>query len=281
MNLIRTAALCLGLLPGIACADDTFARITVKVVGDGGPDVILIPGLSSPRDVWQDVADELKAEARLHLVQINGFGGDAPGSNAEGGLVAGSAAEVATYAQTLDDPAIVGHSLGGVVAMLAVLDQPDTFSRLMVVDSVPYLAALFEVDPTPDSAAASARNLRQYMLATDPATFGGATAQMMTLSPDANRKVRGWIEGSDQKTSAEGMAELYTLDLRDRVAGLTLPVTLVYPQGVAPDGSYERLYADVPQASFVPIPGSRHFVMLDSPAAFMDAVRAFLDLPAR
>lgn len=39
-------------------------RITVLVEGDG-PDVVLIPGLSSPRAVWDTTADRLKDKYRL------------------------------------------------------------------------------------------------------------------------------------------------------------------------------------------------------------------------
>ena len=53
-------------------------RITVEVEGDG-PDVVLIPGLSSPRAVWAPTAERLKTTHRLHLVEVRGFGGDAPG----------------------------------------------------------------------------------------------------------------------------------------------------------------------------------------------------------
>ena len=57
-------------------------RITILVEGDG-PDVVLIPGLSSPRAVWDTTSERLKGTHRLHRVQIRGFG-DAAGVNAEG-----------------------------------------------------------------------------------------------------------------------------------------------------------------------------------------------------
>ena len=45
-------------------------RISVKVEGTG-PDVILIPGLASSREVWRATADRLKATHRVHLVQLD------------------------------------------------------------------------------------------------------------------------------------------------------------------------------------------------------------------
>jgi uncharacterized membrane protein len=49
-------------------ADHGFASNRISVVTRGsGPDVILIPGLISHRDVWAGVADQLDDRSRLHL----------------------------------------------------------------------------------------------------------------------------------------------------------------------------------------------------------------------
>ena len=62
--------------PDASCSAPLVAgkRITVKVEGSG-PDVVLIPGLSSPRAVWDTTAKRLKGRYRLHLVEVRGFGG--------------------------------------------------------------------------------------------------------------------------------------------------------------------------------------------------------------
>ena len=49
------------------------SRFSVEVVGQG-PDVILIPGLMSPRSVWDAQVEALQGDFRLHLVEVAGFG---------------------------------------------------------------------------------------------------------------------------------------------------------------------------------------------------------------
>lgn len=44
-------------------------RLSVEVIGSG-PDVILIPGLLSSREVWRPLAERLAATHRAHLVQL-------------------------------------------------------------------------------------------------------------------------------------------------------------------------------------------------------------------
>src|SRR3546814_19559565 len=71
-------------------------RITIEVEGDG-PDVVLIPGLSSPRAVSDKTAEPLKGRYRLHLVQVRGYGGDVPGHNAAGQVSAQISPAVADF----------------------------------------------------------------------------------------------------------------------------------------------------------------------------------------
>jgi pimeloyl-ACP methyl ester carboxylesterase len=122
-------------------------RITVLVEGDG-PDVVLIPGLSSPRAVWDVTTDRLKDRYRLHRVQIRGFGDEA-GVNAEGPVLDPMMREVADY---IDDcitdqgraaPAIIGHSMGGLTGLMIAARVPQEVGKLMIVDALPFIGTLF------------------------------------------------------------------------------------------------------------------------------------------
>lgn len=63
------------------------AHVPVASVGRGAP-VVLIPGLASPRAVRTPTAAPLAAtDHRVLLVQINGFGQDAPGANLQPGIL--------------------------------------------------------------------------------------------------------------------------------------------------------------------------------------------------
>jgi pimeloyl-ACP methyl ester carboxylesterase len=56
-------------------------HISIQVVGSKGPAIFLIPGLSSPRAVWDGVVPDLAKTHRVYLVQVNGFAGDEPRGN--------------------------------------------------------------------------------------------------------------------------------------------------------------------------------------------------------
>src|SRR5690606_33578169 len=145
------------------------SRITIEVEGDG-PDVVLIPGLSSPRAVWGETAQRLKDRYRLHLVQVRGFGDDA-GVNAQGPVLEPMMQEVADY---IDDcitnagrpaPAIIGHSMGGLTGLMIAARAPQEVGKLMVVDAVPFIGTLFSPAATVDAVRPQAERMAAAMRA--------------------------------------------------------------------------------------------------------------------
>lgn len=123
----------------------TFAsdRITVRTEGSG-PDVILIPGVNSSPRTWATTVTAVPGY-RYHLVQVAGFAGQPAGANKEGAVLAPVADEIARYIREagLKQPAVVGHSLGGTLVLLLATRQPDSLGRLIVVDMMPYMGAVF------------------------------------------------------------------------------------------------------------------------------------------
>ncbi len=102
-----------------ASAEVRLPHISVVSMGKGDP-VVLIPGLASPRAVWDGIAPELTKKHRLLLVQINGFGGDPAGANVKGDVLSGAVADLAAYLakQKIQRPAVIGHSMGGLIGMM-------------------------------------------------------------------------------------------------------------------------------------------------------------------
>ncbi|WP_262423499.1 alpha/beta fold hydrolase [Brevundimonas denitrificans] len=123
-------------------------RIAVTARG-AGPDVILIPGLASTPAVWDDTARALQNRYRVHVVAVNGFGDTAPGANARGPLTAAIADELRRYMaeQELERPAVIGHSMGGQIALKMAADAPGRVGRVMVVDASPFFPSLITPGP--------------------------------------------------------------------------------------------------------------------------------------
>ncbi|MBU7590708.1 MAG: alpha/beta hydrolase [Sphingopyxis terrae] len=262
-------------------------RITVEVEGDG-PDVVLIPGLSSPRAVWAPTAERLKATHRLHLVEVRGFGGDAPGLNAEGPILEPMMREIADY---IDDcivdqgrpaPAVIGHSLGGLTAMMIAARAPQEVGRLMVVDSLPFFGMLFGPTTTVADVEPQAAAMQTMLAARESAEADDRTLQMMSATDVGRAQVKAWTRAANAKVAAQLMYDDMTTDLRPELSAIAAPFTMLYPLDASAmpeamvDGLYKGAFTTAKTVKLKRIDGSRHFIMLDQPEAFADAVDKFL-----
>ena len=111
----------------------------------GPRDIILIPGLSSSPEVWDSTVAHLGDGWRVHRIHVQGFAGAPAKANAEGDVAAPVAEEIARYIREagLTKPVVVGHSMGGTMGMMLAARHPDLVGKLMVVDMVPFMGAMF------------------------------------------------------------------------------------------------------------------------------------------
>ena len=114
---------------------------TVRVVGKGKP-MLLIPGLTCPGAVWDKTVAHYQRQYQCHVVSLAGFGGT-PAGPATAALLPAVRDQLLAYlkAQRLNKPVVIGHSLGGFLALAMSVQQPDAIGPLVIVDSLPFLPA--------------------------------------------------------------------------------------------------------------------------------------------
>lgn len=273
-------------LEGEGLAAPAFA---VKTVGKGQP-MILIPGLLSSGDVWSTTVDHFKDRYECHILTLAGFAGqpaiDAP-------FLDTVREEVIRYIKDhhLAHPVIVGHSLGGFVALWIAATAPDAVGAVVAVDGVPYLSALMNPAATPDSVRGQAEKMRELYATFTPQQIRAQSqlslASMMKSPADVERALT-WAEASAPKTAGQAMYEMMVTDLRDQMSKVTAPVLLLAAGDFAKDDAtreqvragYEAQVAKVPVHTVTLVPEARHFIMLDAPSVLWSAMEKFLAAPA-
>lgn len=262
-------------------------RISVTVMGTG-PDVVLIPGLSSSPDVWKATVAATPGY-RYHLVKVSGFDGAPVGANAKGPLIVPVADEIARYIKEagLKSPALVGHSMGGSLALLIAGRNPGLASKVMVVDMMPFLGAMFGgPGATPESLAPVAAQIRTA-ISTSAGDARKTQIESTIASMVKTEKMRpsavAQSLASDPMVSGQGMYDLIVTDLRPELAKIKVPLTVLWvvpagaPLTAAQMADYYKLsYANAPQAVLKQIPDSYHFIMYDQPELFRSELKAFL-----
>ncbi|MCC5853264.1 MAG: alpha/beta hydrolase [Alkalimonas sp.] len=259
------------------------ACFNVAVSGEG-PAIILIPGLASSGEVWHSTVEALQADYQLHVLTLAGFGGVAPLTQdawAHGFLPSQRDAIVRYIReQQLDKPVVIGHSLGGYLALALAATASELIGGAINVDGLPALGALFA-----ETAANSPSESTESNAA--PANFDPmAMAKGMANNESWHQRIVNDMFRSDGQTSGRVMGELMQADLRPQLASIRVPVlTLGALQHGAPYSSpeqvqanYEHQLANAPAQfhRFAFVADSKHFIMADAPEWLHQQIMQFL-----
>ncbi len=265
-----------------------YERFSVFVQGSGS-DVIFVPGLTCSRDVWSGVVARLGGKYRTHLVQVAGFAGAPVKTNARGDVCAGVAEGLAGYIadQRLARPAIIGHSMGGTIAMMIAARHPSAVGKAMIVDMFPDIAIVM-VGPaaTPQQVRAAAEGIRASMTQTSDAKYRATqtkTVEGMILTPSARPAVINDGLKSDRGVVGRAMSELVETDLRPELSRITASVTVLYAwnkddpfTAAQVDQLMRESYSGLKGVKLIRVDDSAHFIFLDQPARFDAHLQTFL-----
>jgi pimeloyl-ACP methyl ester carboxylesterase len=245
------------------------------------PTLLLLHGASAHAHWWDFFAEPLATTHRLFALDLRGHGNsewaDPPlyGVAAHADDVCAAAAALAPGRFTL-----IGHSLGGLVAITASERLRERLAALVVIDSsarisersARLLTALrmfpHPIYPTLDEA------VRRFRLL--PAVNGARTEVLAHVARHAMCPAEqgGWTLKFDRRS----VGQTRECDLAPLLADVRAPVLLVRGGNseVLSARAFARLATAVPGAEAVEIPSAHHHVMLDTPTELARAVSDFI-----
>jgi pimeloyl-ACP methyl ester carboxylesterase len=258
---------------------------TVEVSGKGKP-IIFIPGLASSGEVWKTTVAQFSNRYECHVITLAGFAGVAP---ITAPLLTTVQKELVEYidAKRMDRPIIVGHSLGGFLALRIAADTPTKVGRLVIVDSLPALGAVQMPDITPEQLKSMAARMRDAMKSQDAVTFAEgqrrSIASMVTKPEDVER-VLGWGRKSDGATVVNAMHDLIATDLRADIARIKSPTLVLgtwiaykdYTTRAAVEDTFKTQYRKLDGVTIEVADTARHFIMYDDPKWLLERMEKFL-----
>jgi pimeloyl-ACP methyl ester carboxylesterase len=245
----------------------------------GEPPLVLIHGLATSRVIWRRVLPLLRERRRVVTLDVPGFGASDPvgpgfplGAVAE--RIAGGLADAG-----LEKPYdLVGHSLGGAVALTLAAADPASVRRLVLVAP----AGLRPMHPAAarafGAAARRAIPLRRHAAPLADLGWGRrllmtpGTADPVSLPP---AEVRAMLDASRGAARiAEALAAAAASDLRPVLASLDLPVGAIWGSHdrIIPPGGVGTVLALRPGAPTASISGAGHIPMMERPEAFAAAL---------
>jgi len=220
--------------------------------------VILVHGLAGSTQWWSRNVEAFCREFRVVIPDLIGFGET---------RLAGRLPQMPHVAETLCDwmaeldlkrAHVVGHSMGGQIAVHLAARFPKRVDRLVLVDSAGIPRPL------------RPREVARSALALAPPRTWGDRRFLPRIARDA------WIAGP--RTLAQAIFHIVRDDVRPLLPRIRAPTLVVWGERdrLVPAADAQVFRALIPGSRSVTIDGAAHNPMIDRPAAFNRAVLAFL-----
>jgi pimeloyl-ACP methyl ester carboxylesterase len=251
--------------------------------GSGEP-LVLIHGLATTRVIWRHALPLLSKGRRVITLDVPGFGDSPPAGE---GFVLDTVAERIAKALEragLEKPFdLVGHSMGGAVALALAARDPGAIRRLVLV-------APAGLRPMPAAAARAfgalaVRAIPLRRLGAPLADFGFGRRLLMTPGtadpasiPPAD--VRAMLAASRGATRiSEALSTVASADVRPLLAKLPVHVGAVWGarDRIVPPGGIHTVQELRPEAPTATVPNAGHILMVERPEQFTNALENVLE----
>ncbi|CAN1557372.1 MhpC Predicted hydrolases or acyltransferases (alpha/beta hydrolase superfamily) [Flavobacteriaceae bacterium] len=250
----------------------------VAKTGKGKQAIIFLPGFASSGDVWNETRSNFEKEFTCYTFTMAGFAGVKPQPNAS---FKNWETEIVNYiiANKIEKPIIIGHSMGGGLALAIASDYPELISKIVVVDALPCLAALR--DPSfkslDNNDCSSMVNQMTAMSEDEFLQMQKRNMAMLLADVSKQEEAISWSMKSDRKTFGEMYCDFSNTDLRDKIVAIKCPSLVLLEFGFS---NYkvpvEAQFKNLKTASFQYSNKGLHFIMYDDAAWYLAQLNNFI-----
>jgi len=252
----------------------------VVKTGKGKQAIIFLPGFASSGDVWNETRSNFEKEFTCYTFTMAGFAGVKPQPNTS---FKNWETEIVNYikANKIEKPIIVGHSMGGGLALAIASDYPELISKIVVVDALPCLAALRDPSFKSQENNDCSSMINQMTAMSEDEFYQMQKRNMAMLLADASKQDEaiGWSMKSDRKTFSEMYCDFSNTDLRDKIVAIKCPSLILLEFGFS---NYkvpvEAQYKNLKTASFRYSNKGLHFIMYDDKDWYLAQLNNFIKL---
>jgi pimeloyl-ACP methyl ester carboxylesterase len=236
--------------------------------GGGGRRLLYVHGTGCNAEVWGPHMATMADRHAAVAIDLPGHG-RSPGPGFRG--VADYAHVVVELARVLgwERFVVVGHSMGGAVALITALYHADVLDGLVLVDT----GARLRVHP------ALLRGAREAAAAGRPATTDRSWAYAADTPPALVDALHALVADTDPWVTYGDWIADDTFDVLGRLKDIRVPTLAVCgaEDRLTPVRYHEFLAAHIVGCRLQVIPGAGHWVFWERPEAFTRTLRAFVD----
>jgi len=250
----------------------------VKQTGQGKQSIIFIPGFASSGEVWDETKSKFEKDFRCYTLTMAGFAGVSSQANS---TFRTWETEIVNYIKEnkIEKPILVGHSMGGGLALAIASDYPELIEKIVVVDALPCLSAL--MNPTFKSKENNdcSEMVNQMASMSDEQFYQMQKMSIPRLLEDTSKQdlVVSWSVKSDRKTFAEMYCDFLNTDLREKIKTIKCPsLILLEAYFINLKPAIEGQYKNLITAKLQYANKGLHFIMYDDKEWYFTQLNNFI-----
>ncbi|RXG12173.1 pimeloyl-ACP methyl ester carboxylesterase [Leeuwenhoekiella aestuarii] len=251
----------------------------VEKSGAGNQSILLIPGFASSGEVWDATVKTYKENYTCYTLTMAGFAGVEPSENKTFDNWKNRIVDFIKE-KNIENPIIIGHSMGGGLAMAIAADYPKLLKKIVIVDALPCLAALsnpsFEHQENVDCSA----SIEQITAMSEDQFYQMQknTIPQLTTNQEMVKTIVEWSVKSDRKTFAEMYCYFSNTDLREKIENIQCPTLILlesYFKNFKP--AIEKQYKHLKTANLEYANKGLHFIMYDDKEWYFEQLSNFIE----
>lgn len=256
------------------------SAISVEKTGTGKP-ILFLPGFTTPGSVWNETVKHLDGKFESYTISYAGFNGMQP---VDTPWYEALKKDLYKYIidKNLTNITLVGHSMGGNLAIDIAAEFPGRVTGLVLVESIPCMREVM-MPGVPASTLQYNSPYNDNILKMPEENFkkmASGMATLMTNVPSRVAEIANWTVIADRKTYVYGYVDLLKLDLRETLAKISIPTLIIgasYPNKEIIKTNYVKQYTNLKDKEIIIFDDSRHFVMFDQPDQLYAKLNNYLD----
>jgi pimeloyl-ACP methyl ester carboxylesterase len=237
----------------------------IQKTGKGEQSIIFIPGFASSGEVWNETITKFENDYICYSLTMSGFAGVEPQISPNFKNWVNSISEFIKD-NKINKPILIGHSMGGGLALSVASDYPNLISKIIVVDGLPCLQSLSNPSFKSKEENDCSSTVNQMMGMTNEQFYQMQKISIPRLLEDStmHEKVLSWSVKSDRKTFAQMYCDFWNTDLREKIKSIECPsLILLESYFVNLKPSIEEQYKNLKNVDLQFANKGLHFIMFD------------------
>lgn len=254
-------------------------NLNYKKFGESGSTIIILHGLLGSLDNWQTIAKQLAENHKVYIIDQRNHGRSPHSENFSYEILGQDIIDFCKE-HSIDKTTIIGHSMGGKVAMLLALQHPTLIEKLIAVDIAPVFynggheEILFAMAEAPIHATTDRNDIDVFLQKRIP-EFGVRQFVLKNLSRDESGKFE-W------KCDLEILIKNYRVlmefpDVENIFSGETYFIKGKRSAYIT-DQNWNSCLHYFPNAKLLSVANAGHWVHAENPVEFEEKIKTILNI---